>query len=315
MRVDPSRPRPLQPAPAPARVAAPKAQTAAAPFKVITYNTGSDDSMKAPQGDFVKLPPFQDVINGKADAPIISCQEAGPELAKKLVALAKQTGNFDVVWTGDARLPNAVLDMSPIASQNLVLVPKRFQVEASQNTTYGGRLGQLWRSFTGWLSHKEPANDMLLAIQRRTFQTLRLKDSANGKEFSLINTHIAYDDRVRRSEEPQFVDAIEKAEKKGPVIVTGDFNTNSRDTNYRNDPNVEHFWQELDPAKLTDLGPAGKAGASLWESGRDIDHVLGHGVTSLSSRMLTGSEMSFPGRPDPKDLSDHYAEEDLVQLD
>lgn len=287
----------------------------APPVKVVTYNTGSDDASHAPQGEYTDLPVFQDVIQGKPDAPIISLQEVGPELGKKLEVLAKQTGNFQVVWTGKNWLPNQ-LALSPFTGANLVIVPKRFQLEHAEKHTYKGRLSQLWDNFKGWAFHHKPANDMLLAVQDRGYETLRLKDTRSGKAFDVINSHVSFYDPTRRREAPQLAEAIRQAEAEGPVIVTGDFNTptleSARDPN---DPGIQAFWKTLAPADLQDMGPTGAAGASNWHNGEDIDHVLAHGFTSEAAHMYRGTEMSLPGYPDAQRLSDHYAEGDTLAFD
>lgn len=271
-------------------------------MQVVTYNTGVADSMRAPQAEFTQLPMFQKVINGSPDAPIIGVQETGPDLAQKLQALSKN-GNFQIVW-----------ERTGLNQGNFVLVPKRYQVVQAENHYYKGRLAQLWDNLKG-LFHHQQAN-WGQTIEHRGYQQLRLKDTATGKTFTMLNTHISFWDPMRQRQGQQLAQAVQAAEKSGPVLVTGDFNTPTEDTNRNHDAQVTEFWNTLKPAGLKDMGPAGDAGISDWHGrGTDIDHVLAAGMTSVSSHMASGTEVSLPGRPTAQDLSDHYAEEDVVKID
>lgn len=289
------------------------AERPAAPLNVVTFNTGSDDDMQAPQAAFTNLPMFQAVINGRPDAPILSLQEAGDTLAKKLIAEAQRTGNFQVVWTGKTYLPSDNKLITPFTLGTLVLVPKRFKVTQKATHYYRGRqwqlLEDLWQVVRGKLSLKTALTDE----GRRGYQELQLVDTTSGRPLTLINTHISYYAPARERQAAQLREAVTRARARGPVIVTGDFNTSTRDTNTEHDPRVERFWQTLDPAGLQDMGPRGAAGASDWKSGHDLDQVLASGFTSTASRLYTGSSMpGIPGRLDARDLSDHYAEGDTL---
>jgi endonuclease/exonuclease/phosphatase family metal-dependent hydrolase len=289
------------PTPAATKTPVDSGDFSASPVRVVTYNTGVADSMKAPQAEFTSLPMFQRVINGRPDAPIIGVQETGPDLAAKLQALSKN-GNFTVLW-----------ERTGANQGNFVLVPKRYQVVSAQNHYYGGRLSQLWDDIKGLFHHQSP--NWGQTLEHRGYQQLQLRDTVTGKTFTMMNSHISFWDPMRQRQGAQLAEAVRAAEANGPVVMTGDFNTATEDTNRSHNPQVSEFWNKFAPAKLTDMGPKGDAGISDWHGlGTDIDHVLANGFTSVSSHMYSGTEVSLPGRPTAKDLSDHYAEEDVINF-
>jgi hypothetical protein len=62
------------------------------------------------------------------------------------------------------------------------------------------------------------------------------------------------------------------------------------------------------------MGPTGKAGGSFWGNGQNIDAVLAKGFGGQASEMLSGTKMTLPGHPDAKEVSDHYAEADVLRF-
>jgi endonuclease/exonuclease/phosphatase family metal-dependent hydrolase len=272
-------------------------------IQVMTFNTAGDGARHTNEALIPQSAAFQKVVTGAPDAAIVACQETTKPLSKTLRQLAKN-GNFQVVYPGKAWLPSLLLS-SPFVQGNMVLIPKRYQIEGVQNVTYAGRAGTFWQALKGVVLEHHPVNDLLVALQRRGYESIRLKDTVTGKRFTVIATHIAGDDAIRRKEEPQLLKAIKQAENAGPVVIMGDFNTASLDTAAADDKNVVDFWAGLAPAKLTAIGPKGRAGATAGS--QDIDHILVKGFTERSSDVLSGNKMTIPGRPDADQVSDHFA--------
>jgi endonuclease/exonuclease/phosphatase family metal-dependent hydrolase len=272
-------------------------------IQVMTFNTAGDGARHTPEALIPQSAAFQKVVTGAPDAAIVACQETTKPLSKKLRELSRN-GHFQVVYPGKAWLPSWLLS-SPFVQGNMVLVPKRYKIEGVQNVSYAGRAGTFWTALTGVVRHHRPLNDLLVSLQRRGYESIRLKDSVTGKSFTVVATHIAGDDAIRRKEEPQLLAAIKRAESQGPVVVMGDFNTASLDTANPMDKNVNDFWHALEPANLTAIGPKGRAGATAGT--QDIDHILVNGFTERSSDVLSGNKMTIPGRPDADQVSDHFA--------
>lgn len=277
-------------------------------IRVMTFNTAGDGCRHTPENEIPLSQPFQKVVKGAPDAPIIACQETTSALAKSVQALAKN-GNFQVVWPGGHTwLPSWLA--STLGQGNLVLVPKRYKVLSVQAHTYSGRLGLFWNAFKGVLFHHKPLNDLLLALQKRGYESIALQDKQTGKKFTMIATHVAFDDKVRRMEEPQLISAIKAAEAKGPVTVMGDFNTASEATNFSKNPNVTHFWQQMATTGVEDVG----AKDNTDEAGHEIDHVLQKGFHVAGDEVLDGNKLTIPGRKDASQVSDHYAHEVTLTL-
>ena len=204
---------------------------------------------------------------------------------------------------------------STLMQGNMILVPKRYQVQKSEAQTFAGRAGKAFGAVKNLLFHHGKANDVLLALQNRGYITASLKDTQTGKSFSVVATHIAYDDAIRRDETPQLVAAIKKAQAKGPTVVMGDFNIPTLEAKPNQSQGGRDFWKELEPLLLEEMGPTGKDRVSFWKNGADIDSVLATGFQSVSHEMLTGDKMSIPGKPDAQQVSDHYAEADSLKFE
>jgi endonuclease/exonuclease/phosphatase family metal-dependent hydrolase len=280
---------------------------------VVTFNVAGGASGFKLEDKLIDAPVFQQLINGDPNAPIVACQETTPALAKKLIALSK-SGNFQVIYPGEAWMPKGV-PTSTLMQGNMLLVPKRYEVEKTEAHTFSGRAHKFLSALDGFLFHHEKPNDLLLALQNRGYVTAALRDTTTGKRFNVVATHVAYDDGIRRDEAPQLVEAIRKAQASGPTVVMGDFNTPTLEAKPNQGAGAVDFWNKLAPLHLTDMGPTGKDRGSFWKNGQDIDSVLATGFTSVAHEMLSGDKMTLPGRPDAKQVSDHYAESDWLRFD
>lgn len=286
-------------------------QPRAGDVQVVTFNVAGGASAFKREGKLVDTPLFQKLIKGDADAPIVACQETTPNLAKALEEASKN-GNFQVVWPGHSWLPRW-FPTSTLMQGNMLLVPKRYKVQGVEAKTFAGRAHKLVDAVKG-LFHHGKANDLLLALQNRGYVSARLKDTQTGKDFSVVATHIAYKDDVRRTETPQLVDVVKRAEAKGPTLLMGDFNVPTPGPGANMNQDVVDFWQALAPLGLKDMGPTGKAGGSFWGNGQNIDAVLAKGFEGQAGEMLSGNKMTLPGHPDAKEVSDHYAEADTIRF-
>lgn len=279
---------------------------------MVTFNVAGGASAFKLEDKLTDAPLFQKLINGDPNAPIVACQETTPALAKKLIELSKN-GNFQVIYPGEAWMPKGV-PISTLMQGNMLLVPKRFEVQHSEAHTFAGRGGKFFQALKGFAFHHQPANKMLLALQNRGYVTASLKDTRTGKSFNVVATHVAYEDGIRRDEAPQLVDAIKRAQASGPTVVMGDFNIPTLAANPNQSQAAKDFWKAFDPLQLQDMGPTGADRVSFWKNGGDIDSVLASGFESVSHEMLSGDKMTLPGHPDAKQVSDHYAESDWLKF-
>ncbi|MFN3430521.1 MAG: endonuclease/exonuclease/phosphatase family protein [Candidatus Sericytochromatia bacterium] len=268
--------------------------------KVITFNTAVGNSkIKTDQGDFVKLPFYQSVIKGDANAPILCLQEVGNEQRKAIEKLAKN-GHFTVLSQ------RVGLNFK---GNNLMLVPKRYQVESTDNSYFGmPQVKAAAKTILGWFKGegKPSFNKLWQLVSLRGYQEMQLKDSATGKAFTVFNTHTSYDVALKGVHAKQLFDAAREAEKRGPVIVAGDLNTYSG-TDPGSKASDADARQHFDD--YTDMGAPGTAGDR-----HNIDWVLAKGFESVSSKLYTGDSISLPSAADASLISDHYAEEDVLRF-
>lgn len=283
------RPVRLQSAGAAPRAASPASLEA---FKVITFNTAVGNSrIKTDQADFVKLPFYQKVIQGAPDAPILALQEVGNAQMEAVEKLA-ENGRFRAFYLRTG------LDQG-----NMVLIPGRFEVQAAEDHRFGlAQVKAALKSVWGWLKGGDKPNFSQL-VEPRGFQELRLRDTITGKTFTLINTHLSFQEGIQEPQAKQLFAAARAAERHGGVIVAGDLNVPTADTS--SDPRylpVRDLYRDY-----LDVGPRGKPPGKT-----NIDYVLVKGFKGLDAKWYTGDSLSLPGSPDAKTVSDHYAEEDTL---
>ena len=301
--------RTAQAAPAPARVAA-QAPTPAPvrpagdayrpdDVRVITFNTAvGNPAIKTAQQDFLQLPFYKAVIEGKPGAPILALQEVGNAQRDAVKALAA-SGNFHVLSQRVGLRGR---------QNNMILVPKRYQVEQAENHFFAkSHLVGVAKSLWGWAKGGFKGGLNLGQLSEpRGYQELRLKDTQTGKTLTVFNSHTSYYDALKVEHNKQLFAAAREAGKQGPVIVAGDLNTRTADT----DPeaNSWHDKSRAHQAGFQDMGPAGTPPGKT-----NIDWVLGKGFAPVSSKWYTGDSIALPGSPDAQAVSDHYAEEDVLR--
>lgn len=264
--------------------------------KVITYNTAVGNSkIKTDQKEFLQLPFYQSVINGEAGAPIMCLQEVGNAQRKELERLSKN-GNFTVLSQ------RVALNFK---QSNLILVPKRFKVEKSDNTYFvGSQIKAAAKTIWGWLKGdgKPSFSKLWQLVSPRGYQEMQLKDTMTGKKLTVFNAHTSYDPALKAVHAKQLFDAAREAGKRGPVIVGGDLNTNT-DPKSQSDKDAHATWKDFQ-----DMGKPGEAGDR-----HNIDFVLAQGFDSVSSKWYLGDDIKLPSAENAALISDHYAEEDVLR--
>ncbi|MFP5503686.1 MAG: endonuclease/exonuclease/phosphatase family protein [Candidatus Sericytochromatia bacterium] len=268
--------------------------------KVITYNTAiGNPKIKTDQKDFTKLPFYQAALKNAPGAPILCLQEVGNAQRDEVKRLAA-SGQFHV-FSQAVGLRGR--------QNNMVVIPKRYEVVSYKSDRYGfEHVKAFAKKAWGWVKSlgKEKLNISQMT-EPRGFQQLTLKDTVTGKTFSVFNTHTSYYEDIKVAHNKELFDAPKQAAKQHPVIVAGDLNTRTAETD---DPN-EH-WDDQSRAQqgeFKDMGPKGPLPKKT-----NIDWVLAQGFDSVSSKVYTGDSISLPGSPDALTVSDHYAEEDVLRF-
>lgn len=270
--------------------------------KVITYNTAiGNRAIKTDQADFIKLPFYQDVVNGKPHAPIMGLQEVGNDQVKALEEASKN-GNFKVYRQHVGLFGR---------QNNALVVPKRYEVvEQDQKIYKASHLKGVAKTLWGWVKSgfkKDVKWSQLL--EPRGYQEVRLKDTVTGKTFTVLNSHTSFHDQLKVAHNERLKEAAKEAERFGPVIVAGDLNTRTAETDPDENTLEDQARKPLLAGGYQDMGPKGTPPGKT-----NIDWVLAKGFESVSSKWYTGNSISLPGSPDALTVSDHYAEEDVLRF-
>lgn len=285
-----------------ARQAAP---AKADPIRMITFNTAvGNPKIKTPQEAFLQLPFYQDVIQGRPNAPIVNLQEVGPRQLEALQA-AEKKGNFRMFYIG-----------RPGGSQggqyNVMLIPNRFEVVAGDSHYFGGAHAKgLAKSVFGWAKGGFKGKPPSQWVEPRMWTNVRLKDKQSGKVFTVMNTHLSTDPNIRLEQARKLRDEVVKAKKHGPVVLAGDLNV--RAPGERNsDPRQNATDEKVRKLLWTIMKDMGANQEKMDKP--NIDFVLGTGFTSKSTNIYQGTELSLPGLPTADKISDHYAEENVLEF-
>jgi endonuclease/exonuclease/phosphatase family metal-dependent hydrolase len=269
---------------------------------VVTYNTAIGNSkITTNQRDFAKLPFYQAVVNGDANAPVMCLQEVGNAQIDEMKKLAKN-GNFTVL-TQHVGLWGR--------QNNMMLIPKRFKVQDYESNHFGwGHVKAAAKDIWDWASsfgkHKLTLSLLGQLTEPRGYQKVKVVDTVTNKPLTLFNSHMAYYAPLQKAHADELFKAVKEAEKDGPVILGGDLNTVTADTDP--DPNSASAYVRAKMGDLKDMGPTGKPADK-----NNLDWVLTKGFDSVGSKWYTGDSISLPGSPDASKVSDHYAEEDVIR--
>ncbi len=265
-------------------------------LRVITFNTAvGNPRITTDQRDFLQLPFYQDIIQGRADAPLLAGQEIGPTQARALKEAAAD-GNFQVIHK---QRPG---------QGNVLLVPKRFEVLKAERHFYlKSQLRAALEAVRAWVKLREKPDHRQLLELRMWIEAL-LRDSRSGRSFTIFNTHLSGNPALRLEQARELFRWVHRAAERGPVIVAGDFNTRTSETATAEQDVVDSQVRAL----FGDLKDMGELAAERKRS--SIDYVLARGFTAVSSKLYTGASLQLPGRPRAELISDHYAEEDVLRF-
>lgn len=267
--------------------------------RVITFNTAvGNPQIKTAQQDFLQLPFYRAVLEGQPGAPILALQEVGNAQRDAVKALAA-SGNFHVLAQRVGLRGR---------QNNMILIPKRYQVLAAENKYYAkSHLVGVAKTLWGWAKGGFKGGLNLSQLSEpRGYQALTLKDTQTGKTLTVFNSHTSYYDALKVEHNAQLFAAARDAARRGPVIVAGDLNTRTADTDRH-----ASGWDAKSRAHMAGFQDMGPAGAPPDKT--NIDWVLGQGFRPVSSRWYTGDALALPGSPNAKAVSDHYAEEDVLR--
>lgn len=271
--------------------------------KVITFNTAvGNPKIKTKQADFLQLPFYQKALQGAPDAAILCLQEVGNAQRDAVLAQAK-SGHFTAI-------PMKVGLRG--RQNNMLVIPKRYEVLEQDNRFFAGShlksvLQMGWRVLRSGFRDRPNFDQLSQLWEPRGYQEVKLRDTVTGKTFTVFNSHTSYLDELKVGQVHALMAAAREARQQGPVIVAGDLNTRTADT----DRNPESFDARAREAfgRFEDMGPAGRPPESS-----NIDYVLADGFTAVSSKWYTGDAIALPGSPDAQTVSDHYAEEDVLRF-
>lgn len=291
--------------------AAPSGQTVspgrAAPLRVrvITFNTAvGNPRIKTPQASFADLPFYQDVIQGRPDAPILVLQEVGPKQLERLCALAKN-GRFTVVHA-----------QSRPRQGNTVLVPGRFEVLESESHRYKtSQVEGAWDTLKGWVKgiHKPEEGQLRQLVEARSWTEVELRDRESGRILHVFNTHLSAFGPVKLHQAQDFFEEVEDVIGSAPVVAAGDFNVEGPASRRKPGPyNVDPKVRALYDRNLVDMGPPEEGGRH-----RKIDKLLvsrNQVVKVVSQRRYDGNSISLPGSPSAREVSDHFAQEAVLEF-
>lgn len=267
-------------------------------FRVITFNTAvGNPAITTKQRDFLQLPFYQDLLQGKPNAPVLCLQEVGNEQRAAVEQLAKAGGQFTV-------LANRV----GANQHDMMLIPKRFEVTKQETHRFLGiQFKAFFRTTFNWLfkGGEKPVFTQLLAP--RGFLQATARDRVTGQTLTFIDTHLSYWKELRADQAAKLMRHARAAEALGPVVVAGDLNVRTADTDGPQHAHEGHAATRAHLKGYTDAGPSGNPPGKS-----NIDWVLVKGLQPLASKWYTGDSLSLPGSPNAKAVSDHYAEENLV---
>lgn len=292
-----------------ARISAPPppAATKPDPIRMITYNTAVGNSkIKTAQEDFLELPFYQDVLQGRPNAPILNLQEVGPRQIEALQA-AEKSGKFRMFYAGR---PGGTQG----GQYNAMLIPKRFEVLQGDSQYFAEQHARgLGKSLWNWAKGGFDGKPSTQWIEPRMWTHVRLKDAQSGKVFTVMNTHLSLDPNIRVEQAKKLRDEAVKAKKYGPVVLAGDLNTRAPSealpANASPQAAADAKVRKMLWSVLTDMGATQE---KMNKS--NIDYVLASGFNSVSTNIYQGGELTLPGLPSADKVSDHYAEENVLEF-
>ena len=260
---------------------------------MITFNTAvGNPEIETDQRDFLELPFYREVIEGRPEAPLLALQEVGPEQVKALVRSAAD-GRFRVIH------------IQRPGQGNALVIPARFEVLGKGSGYFLlSQLRALARALGRTLGRRERFNHRQF-FELRMWSRARLRDRAGGGEFTIFNTHVSGDPHLRLAQSRSLFRRVRRAARKAPVILAADLNTRPADAESA-DPEQSRADAEVRALfpPLEDMAP------SLRDPRRGaIDWVLATGFSPGEARQYTDGSLQLDGLPSAEVISDHYAKE------
>lgn len=278
-------------------------------FHVVTFNTATNSGPRIAQDRLMAIGPLQKVLAGDPEAPLLALQETGKGLKQRLEAISKRGGPLRIIYQ----------PMTPRSGVMLV-IPERFEVEkVDKHRLVRGNLRGCWDTFKSYWRQKRPLGDYFKFVGSffipPALTEVVLRDKRTGQSFTVFNTHVSSRGRQTAAQMQQVIDLTRKADTER-VLLMGDLNTATADTDRKQDARWAETRRGLEAAGFTDMGPQGADGVSLRSHGINIDYVLAKGFTSLGGRMLHGDALNAGAElPNAEAISDHYAEADTLDFD
>jgi endonuclease/exonuclease/phosphatase family metal-dependent hydrolase len=218
--------------------------------RLITFNTAAGNPrITTPQERFPELPFYKEAFAGGTDAPILALQEVGPAQAK---ALERAHGTAAVLQKRRPGLGNALV------------IPDRYEIIEHARAYYvtpqvRGAAHALRHGRRNWHQYGE----------LRMWIEARLRDTAAGRELTVLTTHTSADGDLKV---PQIAAVVRRALATGtPTLLAGDFNVPTGRRGGLDVPAGHHL------ARLPDVASARER----------IDYVLAHGFEPVSARAWT----------------------------
>lgn len=254
--------------------------------RVVTFNAaGGNPRVTTPQEQFLELPFYCEALAGAPGAPILALQEVGAGQASALEAAAP---------TARAR----ILQKRRPGLGNALVIPARYELlGATAGYFIGphllGTADGLWRRL-----RRRERPDWRQFGELRMFISARLRDTAAGRELTVLTTHLSVEASLKV---PEARAIVARAERAGPpVILAGDMNVPA------GHPRGRDVEAAAALARLRDMGTVAPPPPR-----ENIDYVLALGFEPVSSRIRTDVTLRH-GRT-AQDVSDHYAEDDVLR--
>lgn len=267
-------------------------------LRVITFNTAiGNPTIKTDQREFLALPFYREIIEGKTGAAILALQEVGPAQARALDEAAARAG---------ARF--TLVRIQRPGQGNALLIPDRFTVRSRRSRYFvlsqlRALAGASWRA----LRRRTPLNYRQY-LELRMWSMARLADGANGRELTVFNTHLSGEAPLRLAQARSLLKRVHRARRRGDVILAGDLNVRATSAKPASEAAIAN-------AAVRDLfAPLENMAAGAVDRRRPaIDWILAAGFEPVSARLYTDDALSLPSSPTAELISDHYAKEAVLR--
>jgi len=268
-----------------------------ATLRLITFNTAvGNPRIKTEQPDFLELPFYREIVEGRPEAPLLAAQEVGPEQARALKRAAAE-GRF------------CLIHIQRPGQGNALLIPDRFRVLAARSRYFlASQLKALAKALWRAAIKRERFNHRQF-FELRMWSQVRLHDRSAELAFTIFNTHLSGDPHLRLAQATALFQRVHRARRQGPVVLAGDLNVRAAEVGKPGHAGPDEAVRALF-APLRDM-----AAGAVDARRSNIDYVLATGFSPVSSRLYTDDALQLPGLPSAELISDHYAKEAVVRFE